>query len=135
VEIAAAHGCALWLDGGHNLAAGDYVARYWRGALAAPESGGLALVCGMLETKDCGGYLACFAGLTRHVATVDIPDTQASVPSARLAAMARADGADAAPAADLAEAVDRAARAAGAGGRVMICGSLYLAGAVLRENG
>jgi len=134
-RIAADHGCALWLDGGHNLAAGDYVARHWATAMAGdpPGAGGLALVCGMLETKDCAGYLACFAGLTRLIATVDIPDAQAGVPAARLAAMA--GGARAEAAAGLADAVTRAAQAAGPGGRVMICGSLYLAGAVLRENG
>ncbi len=131
VEAAEAAGVELWLDGGHNLAAGEAVAAHWRAQGAAP----LALVCGMLDTKDCAGFLRCFAGVATAARTVDIPDTVSSVPAGRLAAFAESAGIPAAACPDVATAVAEAAALAGAGGRVMICGSLYLAGSVLRENG
>jgi dihydrofolate synthase/folylpolyglutamate synthase len=127
-------GVALWLDGGHNLAAGEAVAAHFR-AVAAADPAPLALVCGMLETKDCAGFLACFAGLAVSAATVDIPGAAAGLPSATLAEAGRRGGLSAAAHPGLAEALRAAAADAGRGGRVLICGSLYLAGAILRENG
>jgi dihydrofolate synthase/folylpolyglutamate synthase len=69
------------------------------------------------------------------VRTVDIPEAAASVPAEGLAQAARRAGLDAEAAPDIAVAVRDAAALAGPGGRVMICGSLYLAGVVLRANG
>ncbi len=130
-EAAAAAGAELWLDGGHNESAGEAVAAHFRGLAPAP----LALVCGMLDTKDPVTFLRWFRGLAGAVETAPIPDSQSGLPPEALAEAARAAGLRAAPRASAAEAVAAAAEAAGAGGRVLICGSLYLAGAVLRENG
>jgi len=133
-EIAAAGGVELWLDGGHNLAAGEVIARHFAD-LQDRSPAPLALVCGMLDTKDCAGFLRCFAGLARGARTLDIPDTQASTPAARLAAIATEAGVAAQPCADAGQAVREAVALAGPGGRVLICGSLYLAGSILRANG
>ena len=133
-EIAAAGGVELWLDGGHNLAAGEVIARHFAD-LHDRSPAPLALVCGMLDTKDCAGFLRCFAGLARGARTLDIPDTQASTPAARLAAIATEAGVAAQPCADAGQAVREAVALAGPGGRVLICGSLYLAGSILRANG
>ncbi len=132
--IADACGAALWLDGGHNLAAGAAVAAHFR-SVAAADPAPLALVCGMLETKDAAGFLAAFAGLAVSVATVDIPGATAGLPAATLAEAGARSGLRAAPHPDLPAALRAAVRDAGPGGRALICGSLYLAGAVLRENG
>jgi dihydrofolate synthase/folylpolyglutamate synthase len=132
--LAAAEGVELWLDGGHNLAAGEVIAAHFR-AVAAADPAPLALVCGMLETKDCAGFLRWFAGLAVSVATVEIPGAAAGLPAETLADAGRRVGLDARAAPDLGAALRAAAAAAGRGGRVLICGSLYLAGAILRENG
>jgi dihydrofolate synthase/folylpolyglutamate synthase len=131
VEIATAAGVELWLDGGHNLAAGEMVAAHFRSLAPAP----LALVWGMLDTKDAEGFIRCYAGLASAVRTVDIPDSAAAVPAGRLAEAARRAGLAAEASRDVEDAVREAAALAGPSGRVMICGSLYLAGAVLRTNG
>jgi dihydrofolate synthase/folylpolyglutamate synthase len=129
----------VWLDGGHNPHGAQAVAR----AMAdfeerAPKP--LYLICGMLKTKDAGGFLAAFRGLARHVATISIPGEGATLGAGALYDAARAVGLDAAPADDLADAMmqvaawSRAREEAGPP-RILICGSLYLAGQVLAENG
>jgi dihydrofolate synthase/folylpolyglutamate synthase len=120
----------LWLDGGHNPSAGRALAQ----AMADMEERApmpLRLVVGMLNTKDPGGFFAPFAGLARDVRTVSIPGEANALPADALAAGARAAGLPAAPAAGLDAALAPGQPAA----RVLICGSLYLAGKVLAENG
>jgi len=119
----------LWLDGGHNPAAGDALAA----VLAAGPKRPTHLICGMLNTKDIGGYLR---PLTAHADTlhaVSIPGETATLPASDTAAAARAVGMDAYEAANVAEAL-RDIVAKDRNARVLICGSLYLAGGVLREN-
>lgn len=132
--LAAAARVELWLDGGHNLAAGVVISRHFAD-METRSPAPLALVCGMLETKDAEGFLRCFAGLARGVQAVDIPEAQAGLAAGVLAGMARRAGLSATAAPSIAVAVADAAATVGQGGRVLICGSLYLAGAILRENG
>jgi dihydrofolate synthase/folylpolyglutamate synthase len=88
----------------------------------------------MQRTKDVAGFLRPFAGLAASLQAVDVPGEAATLAAAETAAAARAAGLAAEPAADCAAAAARvAARAPDA--RILICGSLYLAGRVLRENG
>ena len=129
----------VWLDGGHNPHGAVAVAR----AMADFEERTgkpLYLVCGMLKTKDAVGFLAAFRGLARHVVTVDIPGEDASLGAGALYDRARAAGLDAAPAEDLEDAMMQIAARARVNPhdpppRILICGSLYLAGVVLAENG
>jgi dihydrofolate synthase/folylpolyglutamate synthase len=124
----------LWLDGGHNADGGRAVAA----ALADLEervSRPLVLLVGMLATKDSLGFLMNFTGLARHVIAVPIGQDKA-VPAAELAALAGSIGIPALAADD----IERALRLAGALGlnpapRILITGSLYLAGEVLALNG
>ncbi len=120
----------LWLDGGHNPAAGQALAD----ALAAMPRRPTHLICGMLRTKDAEGFLRPLAPLVDALAAVAIPGEDAALPAAETAAAARAAGIGAREAAGVREAV---AGIAGAepGARILICGSLHLAGQVLRENG
>jgi len=137
VEIAP-EGAEVWLDGGHNPHGAAAVAS----AIADLEERSersLYLICGMLRTKDALGFLTAFRGLARHVATVDIPGEAMSLGAGELYDRARAVGLDAAPAEDVEDAMLQIAAWARAHPkepppRILICGSLYLAGAVLSEN-
>ncbi len=125
-----APGVELWLDGGHNPAGGQAVA----GTLSAMAERPTHLICGMLNTKDVGGYLRPLKPFVRTLHGVTIPDNPATLTGAETCAAARAEGIEAheaeSPAAALAAIVAKDPSA-----RVLICGSLYLAGAILRENG
>lgn len=124
----------LWLDGGHNPGAGAVIAETMAD-LEDRSPRPLHLVMGMLTTKNPAGFLAPFAGLARSVTTVPI-DGHGSFSADELASVARSVGLDASPAASVEEALDAiAAFSDAAPPRVLICGSLYLAGAVLDRNG
>ena len=120
----------LWLDGGHNPAAGQALAD----ALAAMPRRPTHLVCGMLRTKDAEGFLRPLAPLVDALSAVAIPDEDATLAAADTAAAARAAGIEARAAQGAREAVAAIAGAEPAA-RILICGSLHLAGRVLRENG
>lgn len=127
---AAGPGAELWLDGGHNAAAGIALAE----ALTRLPPRPLHLVCGMLSTKDVGGFLRPLGARATSLEAVSIPGETATLPAEATAEAARAAGIAAETAPDLGVAVARiAARAPGA--RILICGSLYLAGRVLADNG
>ncbi|MEM8788625.1 MAG: folylpolyglutamate synthase/dihydrofolate synthase family protein [Pseudomonadota bacterium] len=127
--VDAAGTCELWLDGGHNPAAGAALAE----ALSRLSPRPLHLICGMLETKDVAGYLRPLAADSLHA--VSIPGETATLPAHRTADRARAAGFATTTTADsVAAAISDIARQTPAA-RILICGSLYLAGTVLRENG
>ena len=125
----------LWLDGGHNADGGRAVAA----ALADLEervSRPLVLIVGMLATKDCEGFLRNFSGLARRVIAVPIHQDK-TMPAADLAAIAKNIGI---PAIAARRCRKRACRTAGKldlapAPRILITGSLYLAGEVLAANG
>lgn len=125
-EKAQAADAELWLDGGHNPHAGRAMARTLAERQArAPRP--LALIVAMLANKDAGGFFEALKGVDAQVFTVGF-DGAAADPAA-LAAVAQGRGFGAMAAGSVSEALDRAL-ALGAG-RVVICGSLYLAGEVL----
>jgi len=120
----------LWLDGGHNVAAGLALAE----ALTRLPARPLHLICGMLKTKDVRGYMTPLAGMAETLTAVSIPGVTATLSAEETEQAALDVGITAATAADVSSALagvlDRDPTA-----RVLICGSLYLAGHVLRENG
>ncbi|MDO5605023.1 MAG: folylpolyglutamate synthase/dihydrofolate synthase family protein [Paracoccus sp. (in: a-proteobacteria)] len=128
--VKAAAGCELWLDGGHNPAGGQAVAA----TLAAMPARPTHLICGMLNTKDVTGYLRPLASAAASLIAVDIPGEANTLPASVTRDAALAAGLPATVAPDLADAVAGLASAF-PGCRILICGSLYLAGRVLRENG
>jgi dihydrofolate synthase / folylpolyglutamate synthase len=92
-------------------------------------------VTGMLRTKDAAGFLRPLAAVAGSLQGVSIPAETATLTADETVAAARAAGfAQAEPAADVGTAV-AAIAAADPGCRILICGSLYLAGSVLRANG
>jgi dihydrofolate synthase/folylpolyglutamate synthase len=123
-------GIELWLDGGHNPSAGAALAR----TVAGWDDRPLRLVLGMLDTKDPAAFLRPLAPYLQGVRTVAVPGEAHALPPERLAALARDAGIEAEPAPSVTAAV-AAHIAAGAPARILICGSLYLAGSVLAENG
>ena len=123
-------GASLWLDGGHNEAAAEVVA-----TTCAADGGPLDLIVGMIDSKDPEAFLGPFASLARNVRTVTIPDQQAAIPAETLARAATDRGLAATPAGSVADALATLLAAAGdAPARVLICGSLYLAGHVLADH-
>lgn len=127
----------IWLDGGHNPGAGLVVAE----AMVEQEERQqrpLFLICGMINTKDQTGYFRAFEGMVRHVYTVPVSLSDAGVPNVELAIRAQEAGLSAEPVASVANALmllrdtwDDEEIAP----RILIGGSLYLAGSVLAENG
>jgi dihydrofolate synthase/folylpolyglutamate synthase len=128
-------GSELWLDGGHNPDGGRAVAA----ALADLEervSRPLVLIVGMLATKDCEGFLGNFTGLARRVIAVPVPGVDKAVTAPALADIARKLDLPATSRDTLDEAFDAVRKLdLDPPPRILITGSLYLAGEVLRENG
>lgn len=125
-EAAKAAEAELWLDGGHNPHAAQALALALSERQAkAPRP--LALIVGMLANKDAGGFFEALKDTDAAVFTV--PFDGACADPAALAAVARGHGLAATPTASATEALDLALRLGA--GRVVICGSLYLAGEVL----
>jgi dihydrofolate synthase/folylpolyglutamate synthase len=94
------------------------------------------LIVGMLATKDCAGFLNNFAGLARRMVTVPVPGAEKGLTAEALAEIARAIGVSAAARGNLDEAFDAVRKLdLEPPPRILITGSLYLAGEVLRENG
>ena len=124
----------LWLDGGHNADGGRAIAA----ALADLEervSRPLVLIVGMLSTKDSEGFLRNFSGLARRVIAVPIHQDKA-VPAAALADIARGIGIPAFARDDVDSAIETTGKLdLEPAPRVLITGSLYLAGEVLAANG
>jgi len=123
----------LWLDGGHNPSAGRVLSQAFS-ELNDRHSRPLVMVWGMLNTKDIGSFIGCFAGIASRVVTITIPEEENAVPAEKLAESARAHGIAAETAVNL-EAALRQASSTVPAPRILICGSLYLAGRVLAAHG
>jgi dihydrofolate synthase/folylpolyglutamate synthase len=126
-------GSEIWLDGGHNPAAGEVLAR----AIADLEdrvSRPLHLIIGMMSTKNAGAFIEHFENLASFIATVDIPGQPNAYTAQELCAMARYKGFFAEPATSLRQALELSFRESKEPVRVLITGSLYLAGHVLEAQ-
>lgn len=125
----------LWLDGGHNAAAGEALAAMlddWHARDPRP----VHLVMGMLQTKSAADYLAPLAPRVRQIHTIEIPETPASFSAAELADIAKKMGAPVRAAGGLEKALAGISQSDHATPlRTVICGSLYLAGHALGLNG
>jgi len=124
----------LWLDGAHNPAAARAVADHFRGAVPAGRP--FHMLFGLVVNKDAAGVLHPFRGRDVTVHTIPVPGHEHHSPEA-LAAVAREAGLSALPAAGVEDALRWIARHADRAHPpvVLIMGSLYLAGNVLKANG
>ncbi|CCE09435.1 putative folC bifunctional protein (Includes: Folylpolyglutamate synthase (Folylpoly-gamma-glutamate synthetase) (FPGS) (Tetrahydrofolate synthase) (Tetrahydrofolylpolyglutamate synthase); Dihydrofolate synthase) [Bradyrhizobium sp. STM 3843] len=128
-------GSEIWLDGGHNAEGGRVVAAAI-GDLEERVSRPLVVIVGMMANKDARAFLANFAGLTRHIIVVPIPDQDKAMAPSDLADAARTLGMRVEIAAGVEAALSGIARLAyELPPRILITGSLYLAGHVLAING
>ncbi len=125
-----APGVELWLDGGHNPAGGEAIAATLARMPARPTH----LICGMLNTKDVTGYMRPLAPQVTALHAVSIPGEKNTLPAEATRDAALSAGIPATTAPSVTEALARIS-AATPQARVLICGSLYLAGSILRENG
>jgi dihydrofolate synthase / folylpolyglutamate synthase len=131
----APRGCEIWLDGGHNAEGGRVVAAAL-GDLEERVSRPLVIIAGMMASKDPSAFLANFAGLTRQIIAVETPHRGNAMPPDRLAAAARSLGMRVEIAGGVEAALGALTRLSyDVPPRILITGSLYLAGHVLAING
>jgi dihydrofolate synthase / folylpolyglutamate synthase len=130
-------GSEIWLDGGHNPGAGTVIAEALAERNEQVEKP-LFMIAGMLNTKDSTGYFKAFEGLVKHVYCVPVTGSDAGLAPEKLALAAQEAGLSAEPVASAANALallrdnfdpDETTP------RILIGGSLYLAGEVLLQNG
>ena len=130
-------GSEIWLDGGHNPGAGLVIAEALAGRDEIAERP-LFIIAGMLNTKDCTGYFRAFEGLVKHVYCVPVTGSDSGVAPEKLALAAQEAGLSSEPVASAANALallrdnfdpDETPP------RILMGGSLYLAGDILKENG
>jgi len=128
-------GCELWLDGGHNedcgIALGRMAAEWAKEPAALP----LYLIFAMQTTKDASGFLRPLARYATAARAVPFPEGHAAYTPDEACAKAADVGLDCAPANDIGAALEDLLATQPAPMRVLICGSLYLAGEVLVRNG
>jgi dihydrofolate synthase/folylpolyglutamate synthase len=128
-------GSELWLDGGHNADGGRVVAAAL-GDLEERVSRPLVVIVGMMGNKDAESFLANFAGLTRHIIAVQIPDRGNAMSPDTLADAARRLSMRVETSPGVEAALRSLTRLAyEVPPRILITGSLYLAGHVLAANG
>ncbi|MGY8990777.1 MAG: bifunctional folylpolyglutamate synthase/dihydrofolate synthase [Rhodospirillales bacterium] len=123
-------GWTLWLDGGHNQAAGQVIAEQcgqW-------SDQSLYLIFGMLNTKDPIPYLTPIKPYAQNLYALAIPGEAASLSATALQAAAQEVGFSAMAVPSVAAALDHICENETKPSRILICGSLYLAGTVLKEN-
>ncbi|TFI56565.1 bifunctional folylpolyglutamate synthase/dihydrofolate synthase [Sphingomonas parva] len=127
-------GSELWLDGGHNPAAARAIADFFRSHV--PSERPFHIVFGLLANKDVTGVLKPFSNRAMTLHAVPVPDHDCHAP-ADLVQAARASGISAVAAEDVERALAWIGRDADRSQSpiVLIMGSLYLAGDVLRRNG
>ena len=119
-----ASGSELWLDGGHNPAAGSVIANTFKDQK-------IILICGMMENKDTARYLEKLAPLTIQLYGVHV-DGEASHPAIDIVKFAWANNIKAETALSVKQALEKIGP--NIPSTVVICGSLYLSGQVLRDN-
>ncbi|WP_420137853.1 bifunctional folylpolyglutamate synthase/dihydrofolate synthase [Sphingomonas sp.] len=125
-------GSELWLDGGHNPAAGRAIADFFRSRIAPGRP--FHLILGMLSNKDLRGFLEPFAGSTAQIWAVPVPGHAHHAPEV-VREVGDSLGLTSSSADDPGSALAKIAASDSAAPLVLIGGSLYLAGAVLAANG
>jgi len=117
-------GSELWLDGGHNPAAGDVIASSFKNDT-------LHIICGMMANKDTAGYLKPLANITEKLFAVHV-EGEASHSAEKIAEFGHTVGITSEISQDVKSALEKIPSKKPV--KVLICGSLYLAGQVLDDN-
>jgi dihydrofolate synthase / folylpolyglutamate synthase len=127
----------VWIDGGHNPAAGEVISEAFA-EFEERQPRPLFLISGMINTKDATGYFRAFTDIAETVFTVPVTDSDASLDPVALATDVEAAGLHARPCLSVIDALEQISsvlKPGDEGPRILIGGSLYLAGSVLRDNG
>lgn len=130
-------GSEIWVDGGHNPGAGEVIAEAMAG-FEERQARPLYLITGMINTKEPVGYFRAFADIAEYVFTVPIRDSESMIDPVILAHSAFDAGLVAEPSLSVADALKEIAERhmpEEVAPRILIGGSLYLAGTVLEDNG
>jgi len=135
LQLRAPKGSELWIDGGHNPGAGEVIAAELAN-LDEMVPMPVFMVAGMLQTKDPSGFFQAFQGLAERVFTVPIHDSEQGFAPRELARIATECGLEAHACLSVGDAFEAISGllSEGEACRILICGSLYLVGEVLREN-
>ena len=128
-------GSELWLDGGHNEDCGIALARMASDWAKEPAPLPLYLVFAMLTTKDASGFLRPLARHAIAARAIPYPEGHSAYTPAEACAKAAEVGLDCVPSNDIGAALEDLLASQPAPMRILICGSLYLAGAILARNG
>ena len=128
-------GCELWLDGGHNEDCGIVLGRMAAEWAKEPAALPLYLIFAMQTTKDASGFLRPLARYATAARAVPFPEGHAAYTPQEACAKAADVGLDCVPANDIGAALEDLLATQPAPMRILICGSLYLAGEVLVRNG
>ena len=128
-------GCELWLDGGHNEDCGLALARMASDWAKEPAPLPLYLVFSMMTTKDASGFLRPLARHAVAARAVPFPAGHSAYTPAEACAKAAHVGLDCSPSNDIGAALEDLLATQPAPMRILICGSLYLAGEILVRNG
>lgn len=124
-------GWELWLDGGHNASAARALT-----AWSAERGRPFYLIVGILQRKDAHAFFEPFVGHTGGVYAIPVPSSTPSVAPVELVQTANDAGIETCWKADTVEdALEKLLTAGHPPGDIVICGSLYLAGAVLKDIG
>lgn len=124
----------IWIDGGHNPAAGAALIRELE-KLKQKDNFPIFMICGMLNTKDPSGFFDHFIGKVAQVFTVPIIDSEAGFAPEELSKICEISGLSSIPAKSVEEALEKISGVHAGAARIIICGSLYLVGDVLKNNG
>lgn len=124
-------GWELWLDGGHNPGAAEVIAA----EIATWTEKPICLVTGMINTKDADGYISPLVPHIAGLTAVTITGEDAALPADDVVGAAKRAGIDADTAEDFRAAVNAIPGKYPRPGRILIGGSLYLAGQVLQDHG
>ena len=119
----------FWLDGGHNAACGATLAE----TLSRLPKRETHLICGMMNTKDVSGYLAPIVPHASSLTGVSIPGETNTLPADETARHATEAGIPSTTAESVEAAVNTISRQS-PDARILICGSLYLAGSILKTH-
>ena len=128
-------GSELWLDGGHNEDCGIALARMASDWAKEPAPLPLYLVFAMLTTKDASGFLRPLARHAIAARAIPYPEGHSAYTPAEACAKAAEVGLECVPSNDIGAALEDLLATQPAPMRILICGSLYLAGAILARNG
>ena len=119
----------LFLDGSHNE---DAAFQLNLAMQNMPQVKDLVMILGMINTKDPINYVKKIKGLVA-IKTITIPDEVSAIPAKQLSSKLTGLVSEVSPANSIEEAI-RSLSNEYPQARILICGSLYLAGQVLKYN-